>query len=950
NNLIDLDVPVTVDSVAGQYDIHLNGGTLTVLGEMSSTFGYLRGGNIAAGSMRASSTMLLDSVQGTVGPLTLDVNADLRLQGGTNVTMGDITFAGDGDLYSTSGALPTLNLAGRTIRKSGGTSVSEVQVLILGSDLTVNNASPFSLIRFGQYEQEFSQLNLALIGSSIEFSKDLTLGNVTISNAGVAPSLVTFRGDVTLTGTLTHHFTPGASPQDVAVLTKSFGTGRLSGGTLACTGSARFTVKDGATLCEDNPVINTGNLVFLNGVIRNFDLPNSGVFAVPAGGMCLVEDATLDNTGQVKSTGTFRLGSNGRLLNHAPGRGGPTTGLWDLTGTILPVNTTLAPTTRFRNESILIVDNSSAIIGVPCESTADADINLYEAALKLAGSADLRGRVHAFNSTLTVDPDPWAQLLPHHIDVVLSADSESLLSIEALLIKRGDIQVTRIANDLNTSIPVTARMTGSTILRGGTIAMAAPSRFDQDGGTVGAGSATTNTGEYRIYSGELGAFQNAGNLFISLPSATATLPVDTLNNTFAVVQEQGEVTLTDGDITNAGLWIVPGGGYSGAVRHPVGIGLGSFINTGDVEANSQSTFECRVRFDNQGRVKADGGEVRFTATVVQYDEENERLTGGIWEAVNDGTITLPNQVSGRVREIVAPAAVQFFNSTPEPEEPWSALDRVGGDLGVSGGSTLDLTSNDSGGDLEISPGGAFTAGELLLRGTTPTPSRLQAQRITCRGTMTLLDGALVEASADLLLTDDGLLQGDGGMIDTPLVRNLSGRLTPGVPPTETPDPGRGGPLTPASYGVLELSGDYEQMMHGELVMEIGGELIGQYDRVVVHGAATLGGRLRLVVPRSLEVPVGTTWPVLEAASITGRFAVVEVPPGYAIVSRGPRLLVRCTGPCPADLNGDASIDIQDLALFVTSYGTIGADLDGDGDTDTEDLTQLLKHIGTNCGG
>ena len=53
---------------------------------------------------------------------------------------------------------------------------------------------------------------------------------------------------------------------------------------------------------------------------------------------------------------------------------------------------------RFRNESILIVDNSSAIIGVPCESTADADINLYEAATWQGANQIDRSNVTGFGS------------------------------------------------------------------------------------------------------------------------------------------------------------------------------------------------------------------------------------------------------------------------------------------------------------------------------------------------------------------------------------------------------------------------------------------------------------------------------------------------------------------------------------------------------------------------
>ncbi len=58
--------------------------------------------------------------------------------------------------------------------------------------------------------------------------------------------------------------------------------------------------------------------------------------------------------------------------------------------------------------------------------------------------------------------------------------------------------------------------------------------------------------------------------------------------------------------------------------------------------------------------------------------------------------------------------------------------------------------------------------------------------------------------------------------------------------------------------------------------------------------------------------------------------------------------------CPADLDGDADIDLADLALLLSSYGlTTGAcyddgDLDFDFDVDLTDLAGLLSVYGTTC--
>jgi hypothetical protein len=58
--------------------------------------------------------------------------------------------------------------------------------------------------------------------------------------------------------------------------------------------------------------------------------------------------------------------------------------------------------------------------------------------------------------------------------------------------------------------------------------------------------------------------------------------------------------------------------------------------------------------------------------------------------------------------------------------------------------------------------------------------------------------------------------------------------------------------------------------------------------------------------------------------------------------------------CPGDLDGDADVDLSDLAQLLAHYGTpSGADyedgdLDGDGDVDLSDLAALLAVYGTTC--
>lgn len=63
--------------------------------------------------------------------------------------------------------------------------------------------------------------------------------------------------------------------------------------------------------------------------------------------------------------------------------------------------------------------------------------------------------------------------------------------------------------------------------------------------------------------------------------------------------------------------------------------------------------------------------------------------------------------------------------------------------------------------------------------------------------------------------------------------------------------------------------------------------------------------------------------------------------------------VKTSPPCPGDLNSDAVVDLNDLAILLGNYGATGAtmeqgDLNGDTNVDLSDLAILLSHYGDVC--
>lgn len=61
-------------------------------------------------------------------------------------------------------------------------------------------------------------------------------------------------------------------------------------------------------------------------------------------------------------------------------------------------------------------------------------------------------------------------------------------------------------------------------------------------------------------------------------------------------------------------------------------------------------------------------------------------------------------------------------------------------------------------------------------------------------------------------------------------------------------------------------------------------------------------------------------------------------------------VVRLDIPCPADIDGDREVGLQDLTLLLSNFGQFATtgDLDGDGDVDLQDLANLLSAFGSAC--
>jgi hypothetical protein len=67
--------------------------------------------------------------------------------------------------------------------------------------------------------------------------------------------------------------------------------------------------------------------------------------------------------------------------------------------------------------------------------------------------------------------------------------------------------------------------------------------------------------------------------------------------------------------------------------------------------------------------------------------------------------------------------------------------------------------------------------------------------------------------------------------------------------------------------------------------------------------------------------------------------------GWGMLNAEAAVLLARPVPCPADLNGDRSVNGSDLGQLLSSWGSSGSDLTGDSVVNGEDLGVLLSAWG-----
>ncbi|QKK10047.1 MAG: hypothetical protein HND58_19085 [Planctomycetota bacterium] len=162
-------------------------------------------------------------------------------------------------------------------------------------------------------------------------------------------------------------------------------------------------------------------------------------------------------------------------------------------------------------------------------------------------------------------------------------------------------------------------------------------------------------------------------------------------------------------------------------------------------------------------------------------------------------------------------------------------------------------------------------------------------------------------------------------------------------------------------GRVEIDGDVELAPSALLLMDLG-DGSGVDDNINLrfnNGSLTLGGALVLSLEDGLVPFDGQQWRLIDGEpdnELFGFFDTVvppDGPPGFVyaveVVASGLRVIATAAS-CPADFNGDGSVNTLDVLAFLNAWGAgdPSADFNGDGSVNTLDVLSFLNAWTAGC--
>jgi len=209
-------------------------------------------------------------------------------------------------------------------------------------------------------------------------------------------------------------------------------------------------------------------------------------------------------------------------------------------------------------------------------------------------------------------------------------------------------------------------------------------------------------------------------------------------------------------------------------------------------------------------------------------------------------------------------------------------------------------------------GGTPGFGLVTIQGSVLSPSAWEITGDMAVGTGNVTGGVTLDGTLVILVTVGGATLDVGGTLTVGARGSIlgNGTITAGHVVN-------GGRIEPGfSPGLVVIESDYEQLASGRLVIEYAGLELGEFDRLVVTGAATLGGRLEIhfrggFSPEDPNAFIHSQDFVEANGGTTGDYnqRIYAFPDIFA------------------DFDGDGDKDIRDAAAFMNCFGLSGSDLE-----------------------
>ena len=440
----------------------------------------------------------------------------------------------------------------------------------------------------------------------------------------------------------------------------------------------------------------------------------------------------------------------------------------------------------------------------------------------------------------------------------------------------------------------------------------------------------------------VGAASINSGVFRASGGGTLRVSTDTFDQTLG-----GLVEALDGSVVELSSPTMIGGTFgtagTGVIRViAASTRLDAVANTGLIEIPNSAGLRLLNSLANSGMINMLSS-VNNTDLVCETDV---LLTGG-------GTINLSDNLANRiyattgtltftnVDNTIRGSGQLGFNRTTIVNQGAIIADqstRLQIDPGTGGLDNQGSLRAENGAELRLDAG-PFTTSANVSCAVDSTIFRNATDFVQTAGS-TMIDGSLNLSAAGVVALSGGILGGSGAV--NAAVDNAAGSVAPG-----------------ASAGTLAINGDYTQGIAGNFAVELTGTGAGQFDVLSVAGGVNLGGSIAISAIDGFVPSVGDSFIVLTTGSppIVGAFATVNtagLPAGLgATVEINPaNVVVRITS-CPGDINGDGIVDLADLAILLSNFGSSPAtpgdgDIDNDGDVDLADLAVLLSRFGTTC--